>query len=68
MRNIIITKEYKYLGEYPLFKENGLPVGYLIDKGKVGCGGTSIALENDKDNTCYDKKTTSNYKSLYLND
>ena len=25
-------------------------------------------LENDKDNTCYDKKTTSNYKSLYLND
>ena len=49
MRNIIITKEYKYLGEYPLFKENGLPVGYLIDKGKVGCGGTSIALENDKD-------------------
>ena len=49
MRNIIIAKEYKYLGEYPLFKENGLPVGYLIDKGKVGCGGTSIALENDKD-------------------
>ena len=44
MTNIIITKEYKYLGEYPLFKENGLPVGYLIDKGKVGCGGTSIAL------------------------
>ena len=28
MTNIIITKEYKYLGEYPLFKENGLPVGY----------------------------------------
>ena len=25
-------------------------------------------LENDKDNTCYDKKTTFNYKSLYLND
>ena len=45
MTNIIITKEYKYLGEYPLFKEDGLPVGYLIDKGKVGCGGTSIALE-----------------------
>lgn len=22
----------------------------------------------NKDNTCYDKKTTSNYKSLYLND
>lgn len=49
MTNIIITKEYKYLGEYPLFKENGLPVGYLIDKGKVGCGGTSIALEDGKD-------------------
>ena len=49
MTNIIITKEYKYLGEYPLFKENGLPVGYLIDKGKVGCGGTSIALEDNKD-------------------
>ena len=49
MTNIIITKEYKYLGEYPLFKENGLPIGYLIDKGKVGCGGTSIALEDGKD-------------------
>lgn len=49
MTNIIITKEYKYLGEYPLFKEDGLPVGYLIDKGKVGCGGTSIALEDGKD-------------------
>ena len=29
MTNIIITKEYKYLGEYPLFKENGLQVGYM---------------------------------------
>ena len=29
-----------------------------------------IALSTlyNKDNTCYDKKTTSNYKSLYLND
>ena len=49
MANITIPKEYKYLGEVPQFKKNGLPVGYLIDKGKVGCGGTSIALENEKD-------------------
>lgn len=49
MTNFIVSKEYKYLGEVPKFKEEGLPVGYLIDKGKVGCGGTSIALENDKD-------------------
>lgn len=49
MIDFIVPKEYKYLGEVPKFKEEGLPVGYLIDKGKVGCGGTSIALENDKD-------------------
>lgn len=49
MSDFIVSKEYKYLGEVPKFKEEGLPVGYLIDKGKVGCGGTSIALENDKD-------------------
>ena len=47
--NQLISKQYNYLGEVPEFKENGLPAGYLIDKGKVGCGGTSIALENDKD-------------------
>lgn len=49
MIDFIVPKEYKYLGEVPKFKKEGLPVGYLIDKGKVGCGGTSIALENDKD-------------------
>ena len=49
MANITIPKEYKYLGEVPQFKKNCLQVGYLIDKGKVGCGGTSIALENEKD-------------------
>ena len=46
---IRIEKEYNYLGEVPYFKENGLPTGYLIDKGKTGCGGTSIALENEID-------------------
>lgn len=46
--NINISKQYKYLGEVPEFKENGLPSGFLIDKGKVGCGGTSLALEDNK--------------------
>lgn len=49
MSDFIVPEQYHYLGQVPQFKENGLPVGYLIDKGKVGCGGTSIALENDKD-------------------
>lgn len=49
MIQFTVEKQYKYLGEVPEFKENGLPVGFLIDKGKVGCGGTSIALENNKD-------------------
>lgn len=49
MTDFVVPKEYNYLGEVPKFKEEGLPVGYLIDKGKVGCGGTSIALENSKD-------------------
>lgn len=46
---ITISKQYKYLGQVPEFKENGLPSGFLIDKGKVGCGGTSLALEDDRD-------------------
>lgn len=46
---ILIEKEFKYLGEVPEFKKNGLPSGYLIDKGKVGCGGTSLALEDERD-------------------
>jgi len=49
MNSFYVNKPYKYLGEIPEFAKNGLPVGYLINKGKVGCGGTSIALENDKD-------------------
>lgn len=42
-----VSKEYNYLGEVPEFKK--LPEFYLIDKGKVGCGGTSVALNNDVD-------------------
>ena len=40
-----VSSEYNYLGEVPDFKK--LPEGFLIDKGKVGCGGTSVALDND---------------------
>lgn len=43
-----ISKQYKYLGEVQEFKDNGLPSGFLIDKGKVGCGGTSLALEDNR--------------------
>ena len=50
---ITISKQYKYLGQVPEFKENGLPSGFLIDKGKVGCGGTSLALEDDRDTIVY---------------
>lgn len=42
-----VSREYNYLGEVPEFKK--LPEGFLIDKGKVGCGGTSVALDNDVD-------------------
>lgn len=44
-----IDNKYYYLNEVPYFKENGLPSGYLINKGKVGCGGTTIALEDKRD-------------------
>ena len=47
--NFLVNSNYNYLGEVPFFKQNGLPVGYLIDKGKVGCGGTSLALEDNRD-------------------
>lgn len=47
--NQFINKNYDYLGQVPEFKETGLPSGYLIDKGKVGCGGTSLALEDGRD-------------------
>ena len=49
MKTFNVNSNYNYLGEVPYFKENGLPSGYLIDKGKVGCGGTSLALEDDRD-------------------
>jgi hypothetical protein len=35
----------KYLNEFM----TELPVNCLFDKGKTGCGGTTIAIENDKD-------------------
>lgn len=47
MQNFIVKSDYHYLGEVPEFRE--LPKGFLIDKGKVGCGGTTVALEDDKD-------------------
>lgn len=49
MANITIPKEYKYLGEVPQFKKNGLPVGYLQNNAKLAVVATSIALENEKD-------------------
>lgn len=49
MTNFLVSSEYKYLGQVPYFKENGLPLGYLINKGVVGCGGTTLALEDEKD-------------------
>ena len=47
--NQLINKQYNYLGQVPEFRQNGLPSGYLINKGKVGCGGTSLALEDNRD-------------------
>ncbi|MDU1904835.1 MAG: hypothetical protein E6772_08630 [Dysgonomonas sp.] len=37
-----------YLSDLNDFK-NGLPVNCLFDKGKTGCGGTTIAINNDRD-------------------
>ena len=47
--NQLINKQYNYLGQVPEFRQSGLPSGYLINKGKVGCGGTSLALEDNRD-------------------
>ena len=41
---IPIPKGIKYLNE--IMTE--LPVNCLFDKGKTACGGTSVAIENDK--------------------
>lgn len=49
MTNFLVSSEYRYLGQVPYFKENGLPLGYLVNKGVVGCGGTTLALEDDRD-------------------
>lgn len=41
-------KKYTYLDELKEFKDK-LPVNCLFDKGKTGCGGTTIAINNDRD-------------------
>jgi len=54
---IKVPKKYTYLNELKDAEEvevskhfkNGLPVNCLFDKGKTGCGGTTVALTNDKD-------------------
>lgn len=43
---MIVKSEYNYLSEIPNFK---LPSKVLINKGKVGCGGTTVALTDDRD-------------------
>ncbi|WP_255489399.1 DEAD/DEAH box helicase family protein [Dysgonomonas sp. 216] len=43
-RIIQAKKDCEYLNEFM----SELPVNCLFDKGKTGCGGTSIAIENDK--------------------
>lgn len=43
---IKIEKGVKYLGDSIHFKE--LPTDCIFDKGKVGCGGTTLAIESGK--------------------
>lgn len=43
-----VTEDERYLSQIPEF-EHELPINCLFHKGKTGCGGTSIALENDID-------------------
>ena len=43
---MIVKSEYNYLSEIPNFK---LPSKVLINKGKVGCGGTTVALTDSRD-------------------
>ena len=43
---MIVKSEYNYLSEIPNFK---LPSKVLINKGKVGCGGTTVALTDNRD-------------------
>jgi len=42
--SIPIPEGVRYLSEIDLFQEKGLPSNCLFDKGKTGCGGTTIAL------------------------
>lgn len=44
-KSIYAEKNCDYLNEFM----TELPVNCLFDKGKTGCGGTTIAIENDKD-------------------
>ncbi|WP_101689421.1 DEAD/DEAH box helicase family protein [Dysgonomonas massiliensis] len=41
---IHVDKKYTYLNEFM----DELPVNCLFDKGRTGCGGTTIAIENNK--------------------
>lgn len=43
---MLVEKQYNYLSEIPNFK---LPSKVLINKGKVGCGGTTVALTDNRD-------------------
>ena len=43
---MLVEKQYNYLSEIPNFK---LPSKVLINKGKVGCGGTTVALTDSRD-------------------
>ena len=43
-KTIQADKKYTYLNEFM----TELPVNCLFDKGKTGCGGTTIAIENEK--------------------
>lgn len=44
-KTIRVDKKYTYLSEFM----TELPTNCLFDKGKTGCGGTTIAIENEKD-------------------
>lgn len=47
--SITIPSNIKYLGNYDLgYGLNNLPPNCLFHKGKTGCGGTTIALTNNK--------------------
>lgn len=43
----LVKKGIHYLSDVPEIKENGLPQGYLINKTVTGCGGTTVALQDN---------------------